>query len=130
MSTMFKVNLLFARDGGKELFTCKLKELGGNAEKEAAATYQKEVAALNAMDHAPSSDSDAILGGDAMNTGSSIGTLTTPATGSTNGPQYKKEAAIAHGDHGLSSHVDALQDALDHHREDILHLLRTGSNSE
>jgi hypothetical protein len=131
MSTMIKVNLLIACDGGKELSTRKLKELGGNAEKEAAAIYQKEVAALNTMDHAPSSDSDAILGGDAMNTGSSIGTLTTPAmTGSTNGPQYKKEAAIAHGDHGLSPHVDALQDALDHHREDILHLLCTGSNSE
>ncbi len=68
MLTMIKVNLLFALDGGKELSTCKLKELGGNAEKEAAGIYQKEVAALNAMDHAPSSDSDAILGGDAMNT--------------------------------------------------------------
>jgi hypothetical protein len=62
------VNLLIARDGGKELSTRKLKELGGNAEKEAAAIYQEEVAALNAMDNAPSSDSDAILGGDAMNT--------------------------------------------------------------
>jgi hypothetical protein len=130
MSTMIKVNLLFARDGGKELSTCKLKELGGNAETEAEAIYQKEVAALNAMDHTPSSDSDAIFGGDAMNTGSSIRTLTTPAKGSTNGPQYKKEATIAHGDHGSSPHVDALQDALDHHQGDILHLLRTGSNSE
>jgi hypothetical protein len=36
---MIKGNLLFARDGGKELFTCKLKELGGNNEKEAAAIY-------------------------------------------------------------------------------------------
>jgi hypothetical protein len=130
MLTMIKVNLLFARDRGKELSTCKLKELGGNAEKEAAAIYQIEVAALNAMDHAPSSDSDAILGGDAMNTGSSIRTLTTPAMGSTNGPKYKKEAAIAHGDHGLSPHIDALQNALDHHWGDILHLLRTGFNSE
>ncbi len=45
-----------------------MKELGGNAEKEAAAIYLEEVAALNAMDNAPSSDSNAILGGDAMNT--------------------------------------------------------------
>jgi hypothetical protein len=67
---------------------------------------------------------------EAMNTSSSIGTLTTPATGSTNGPQYKKEAAIAHGDHGLSPHIDTLQDALDHHRGNIQHLLCTGSNSE
>jgi hypothetical protein len=68
MSTMIKVNLLIARDGGKELSTRKLKELGGNAEKEAAVIYQEEVAALDAMDNAPSSDSNAILGRDAMNT--------------------------------------------------------------
>jgi hypothetical protein len=130
MLTMIKVNLLFACDGRKELSTCKLKEFGGNVEKETPAIYQKEVAALNAINHAPSSDSNAILGEDAMNTGSSIGTLTTRATGSTNGPQYKKEAAIAHGDHGLSPHIDALQDGLDHHQGHILHVLRTGSNSE
>jgi hypothetical protein len=45
-----------------------LKELGGNAEKEAKATYEKKVATLNAIDHAPLPDSDAMLGGDAMNT--------------------------------------------------------------
>jgi hypothetical protein len=45
-----------------------LKELGGNAEKEAKAIYEKEVIALNAIDHAPSPDSDAMLGGDTMNT--------------------------------------------------------------
>jgi hypothetical protein len=63
-------------------------------------------------------------------TNSSLGIMKTPATGSTIGPQYKKKAAIAHGDHGSSPHVDALQDALDNHQEDILRLLRTGSNSE
>jgi hypothetical protein len=68
MSTMTEVNLLLAHAGGKELSTRKLKELGGNAEKEAKAIYEKEVAALNAIDHAPSLDSDAILGGDVMNT--------------------------------------------------------------
>jgi hypothetical protein len=45
-------------------------------------------------------------------------------------PQYKKEASIAHGDHGLSHHVAHLQDALGKHREDILCLLHTDSNSE
>jgi hypothetical protein len=63
-------------------------------------------------------------------TNSSLRTMMTPATGSTIGPQYKKEAAIAHGDHGSSPYADTLQDALDNHWEDILQLLRTGSNSE
>jgi hypothetical protein len=45
-------------------------------------------------------------------------------------PQYKQEATIAHGDHGSSHHVATLQDALGKHWEDILRLLRTGSNSE
>jgi hypothetical protein len=69
MSTMTEVNnLLIAYAGGKELSTRKLKELGGNAEKEAKAIYEKESIALNAIDHAPSPDSDAMLGRDAMNT--------------------------------------------------------------
>jgi hypothetical protein len=68
MSTMTKVNLLIAHAGGKELFTQKLKEFCGNAEKKAKAIYEKEVAALNAIDHAPSPDFDATLGRDEMNT--------------------------------------------------------------
>ncbi len=59
-----------------------------------------------------------------------LGILKSSATRSTIGPQYKKEAALAHGDHGLSHHVATLQDALRKHWEDILHLLHTGSNSE
>jgi hypothetical protein len=59
-----------------------------------------------------------------------LGILKSSATRLTIGPQYKKEAAIAHGDHGLSHHVATLQDALGKHREDILRLLRTGSNSD
>jgi hypothetical protein len=65
---MTKVNLIIAHAGGKELSTHKLKKLGGNTEKEAKAIYEKEVATLNTIDHAPSPDSDAMLGGDAMNT--------------------------------------------------------------
>ncbi len=72
MSSMTKVNLLIACAGGKKLSTCKLKELGGNAEKEAKAIYEKEVAALNAIDYVPSPDSDAMLGEDAMNTHPSL----------------------------------------------------------
>ena len=53
MPSMTKVNLLIACAGGKELSTCTLKELGGNAEKEAKVIYEKEIAALNAIDHAP-----------------------------------------------------------------------------
>ncbi len=56
--------------------------------------------------------------------------LKSSATRLTIGPQYKKEAAIAHGDHELSHHVATLQDALGKHREDILRLLHMGSNSE
>jgi hypothetical protein len=68
MLTMMEVNLVIACAGGKELSTRKSKKLGGNAEKEARAIYEKEVAALNAIDHAPSPDTDAMLGRDAMNT--------------------------------------------------------------
>jgi hypothetical protein len=50
---MSKINLLIACAGGKKLSTCKLKELGCNAEKTAKAIYEKEVDALNAMDYAP-----------------------------------------------------------------------------
>jgi hypothetical protein len=57
-------------------------------------------------------------------------TLKLYATRLTIGPQNKKEAAIAHGDHGSGHHSDTLQDALEKHQEDILRLLRTGSNSE
>ncbi len=52
------------------------------------------------------------------------------ATRLTIGPQNKKEAAIAHGDHGLGHHSATLQGALEKHQEDILHLSRMGSNSE
>jgi hypothetical protein len=65
---MSTINLLIARAGGKELSTCKLNELGCNAEKTAKAIYEKDVDALNAMDYAPSPDYDALLGGDVMNT--------------------------------------------------------------
>jgi hypothetical protein len=50
MLTMTKVNLLIAHAGGKDLPTCKLKKLGGNTKKEAKAIYEKEVAALNAIE--------------------------------------------------------------------------------
>jgi hypothetical protein len=38
---MTKVNLLIACAGGKEISTCKLKVLGGNAKKEAKVIYKK-----------------------------------------------------------------------------------------
>ncbi len=63
-------------------------------------------------------------------TNPTLKTLKSYATRLTIGLQNKKKAAIAHGDHGLSHHSATLQDALEKHQENILHLLRTGFNSE
>jgi hypothetical protein len=51
MKTMIKANTLMSHAGGGELSTCKLKELGRNAEKDAMECYKGEIATGNAMDH-------------------------------------------------------------------------------
>jgi hypothetical protein len=63
-------------------------------------------------------------------TNPTLKTLKLYATRSTIGPQNKKETAIAHGDHGSGHHSATLQDALEKHQDNILHLLRTDFNSE
>ncbi len=51
MKTMTKATSLIGCAGGRELSTCKLKELGRNAEKEAMECYEEEVATQNAINH-------------------------------------------------------------------------------
>ncbi len=51
MKTMTNANSMISWAGGGELSTCKLKELGRNAEKEAMERYEEEVATQNDMDH-------------------------------------------------------------------------------
>ncbi len=51
MKTMTKANSLIGCAGGREFSTCKLKELGRNAEKEAMERYEEEVATQNAINH-------------------------------------------------------------------------------
>jgi hypothetical protein len=58
MTTMTKTNLLTARLGGKSLTMCKLKELNSYAKHKAMERYKAEVAAQNAINHEPPSNTD------------------------------------------------------------------------